>query len=885
MQLVATAPKLDLRFQHFCTDQGLSEDRIQHIFQDRRGFLWIATNFGLNRYDGYTFTHYQHRSGDPGTISNNQVIIMHDDHLGRLWVGTYSGLDILDPLTGRARHLNLGDPPTHFVSTLEETRGGEMWVGTYFNRIIRYEIASGRLLPLPKPITAWLAGVSASNVIIYRILEDVTGVIWISSSDGLYRYSPAKETLTLFSKTYEAIRPDNRDLIWIAYDSKLDCLDPRTGALRHFPVPKEKVGYALGCMLADCNQRVWIGSNSGIRLFNRDLGRYLELKPHLEDPGGPLQGFINSEFCEDTAGNIWIGVYGSGLYKFNQRFNHFVHIGAHVDPRLGLADPWVSAVYQDRSGIVWIGTRHGGLSRYDPESDTFSHYGGTLAFSTSDNPRTVEALREDSSGNLWVGTLNGLFMLDRRRDRLQRFPLTPAHPASKTLIPRRIFSIVEESPGRLWIGALGDGLFMVDTKQRTIVSVPFNESEPINMITAMLRDHAGNLWISTYNGLHCLSPQDGHCTHFYADPQKSDSLSSNRISSLLEDHSGNLWVGTDQGLNLMDRRRGAFRVFDEKQGLNGIYIYDLTEDDNGMIWVGTNVGLSRFDPQSETFRNFGAGDGMPIGGAYAACRGRDGKLLFGGYRGLTIFDPKLVSEINPHLPPMVFTALRIGNRSIPMNEVFSQHDQSKESGQVVLRPSDRVLSVEFAALDFTAPEKNRYAFRMEGETSEWNNLGTQHQVTFSGLGVGEHSMHIKGSNNASVWNEAGVLLQIVVLPQFWQTWWFRLLVLLGLALLAMGLVHLRRRFVALRRMAEPPNLDEICGKHDISKREQEVLRLVIQGKSNRDIENALFISIPTVKRHLANIFEKFGVHSRLQLIQFLRVRSTAPAPAEHPRPG
>jgi DNA-binding CsgD family transcriptional regulator len=183
-----------------------------------------------------------------------------------------------------------------------------------------------------------------------------------------------------------------------------------------------------------------------------------------------------------------------------------------------------------------------------------------------------------------------------------------------------------------------------------------------------------------------------------------------------------------------------------------------------------------------------------------------------------------------------------------------------------------VLSVEFAALDFTAPEKNRYAFRMEGEAGEWTDLGTQHQVTFSGLAVGEHMMRIKGSNNDGIWNEAGVMLQIVILPHFWQTWWFRILMLLSVALIALAIVLVCRKIASLKKIAKPPNLEEIFKKFNISHREQEILNLVIQGRSNHDMENELFISVPTVKRHLANIYEKIGVSSRLQLINFLQGR-------------
>jgi ligand-binding sensor domain-containing protein/DNA-binding CsgD family transcriptional regulator len=888
LHLAAAAPKLDMRFQHFGTDEGLSETRVENIFQDRQGFLWIATHNGLDRYDGCSFTHYRQIPGEPNSLSDNYVCAMHDDRFSRLWIGTRTGVDCLDPVSARIAHPNLGLPPSAYIVTLEETRKGEMWIGTAIGRVFRMEIASMRLLPLASSLADRMASLTGSNRTIWRIWEDITGAIWLATKGGLLRYAPATETITQFSTTEDILWPDKSGSFWIidSKSTKLDRFDPRTGTLMHFPPPKGKAGFYVNTLLADRRQRVWIATFSGIRLFDAKRGQYLELKSFPDAGGEPLRGIINSPFCEDTAGNIWIGVFGSGLYKYSPQSNYFSHIGAHADPRLGLNDPWVCAIRQDRKGMVWIGTWNGGLSCYDPGSGAITHYGGTTDFTTIDSPSRIEALYEDSSGNLWAGAEGNLYLLDRQRNRLQRYPLIPARSTAKSQVPRRIYSIVEESPGRLWIGAIGGGLFLVDTKHHTFDSHPFYEPDPDNPqpIICLLRDHAGILWITTFNGLHCLTPQDGRSVHFYVDPQKAGSISSNHLTGLLEDRNGNLWIGSDQGLNLMDRRHGTFRVFNEKQGLNGNLIYEVTEDEEGMIWAGTNSGLSRFDPLSETFRNFGASDGMAVGGVFTIRRGHGDNVICGGYKGVTIFDPEQVAEVNTHVPPMVVTALSVGNRTVPLNAAFSSCRQAEKPGRVVLGPTNRVLSVEFAALDFTAPEKNRYAFRMEGETRDWNDLGTQHQVTFSGLGAGEHLMHIKGSNNDGVWNEAGVMLQIVVLPYFWQTWWFKLLALLGLSLLAMGLVHLRRRFVALRRLAEPTNLDEICGKHDISKREQEVLRLVIQGKSNRDIENALFISIPTVKRHLANIFEKFGVHSRLQMINYLRVKNAAPDTTKPPRP-
>jgi len=388
----------------------------------------------------------------------------------------------------------------------------------------------------------------------------------------------------------------------------------------------------------------------------------------------------------------------------------------------------------------------------------------------------------------------------------------------------------------------------------------------------MLIDRSRSLWICTTNGLQRLDRASKSFHHYQPDLKKTDALAGKNIYCALEDRNGNFWIGTDRGLNLLDRRHETFKLFSEKEGLAGNAISCLAEDNNGFIWAGTSLGLSRFDPRNESFHNFDTGDGVTIGGTDCIIRCRDGRLLAGGYKGIVLFDPQEVARVNSHVPPLIFTALRIDNRNVPLNQVFFQTKQPVEPGRVLLRPGNKVLSVEFSALDFTAPEKNRYAFRMEEQGDTWNDLGTQRQITFSNLGVGEHTLRIKGCNNDGIWNEPGVALRIEVLPTFWQTPWFKLLLMLALAALALGVAWVCRTIASLKKITALPNLDEVFAKHNISHREQEILHLVIQGKSNREMEEKLFISLPTVKRHLANIYEKIGVSSRLQLINFLQGR-------------
>jgi ligand-binding sensor domain-containing protein/DNA-binding CsgD family transcriptional regulator len=874
---------IDLRFRNFGIMDGLSTEFVNDLFVDRQGFLWIATADGLNRFDGYSFRHYRHRPGDVNSLSDNEIIVMHDDRLGRMWVRTRTGLDILDPDTGRVTHLGQAEVKwgTAVVS-MEETGSGEMWIGTMGGRVFILDSASGRPLPLP----ALLRSDIGLGYPIAQITEDDRGDIWMATLGGLPRYSPASGRLINFRIKSGPFCLDEHGMFWFNIGTTLGRLNPADGALRHFLSPNHPntlVDWAF--VLSDPTGLIWHSTNLGLEIFDSNNEKYFDSIRYQGEPRSQLSKYI-AGLTKDAAGNIWMGTYGTGICRINPRVNRFHIIGNAPDPPLGLRDSWVNCLLEDRTGIVWIGTQYGGLSSFDSTTGIFTNFTELPAFPRPglDTANSVFSLCQDGAGSLWVGAAGGLFRLDRQEGKFRVFGLPPTdHPSYKmtqklnSLWPRVITSILAEGPDTLWISTSDEGIFRISLKLRSCVQFKLEEIVPAALLpcrlNGMFLDRSGSLWICSSNGLHRLDRADNRFSHFLSNPQNPDAISGRNISCLLEDRNGNLWVGTDQGLNLMDRRRGTFKTFASKHGLDGEIINGLAEDDAGCIWAGTNRGLSRFDPWRETFLNFDASDGVTSnGGIWSILRCRDGRLLTGSYKGLLLFDPREVAKSNTHVPPIVFTALRIGNQSVPLNEVFIQRDQAKRPGRVVLQPGDRVLAVEFSALDFSAPEKNRYAFRLEEQGNGWNDLSTRHQITFSDLGVGEHILRVKGSNNDGVWNEAGVVLQIVVLPHFWQTWWFKLLALLLFAGIVLTAVWVCRTIASLKKIAAPPNLDEIFAKFKISPREQEILRLVIQGKSNREMEQALYISLPTVKRHLANIYEKIGVSSRLQLINFLQGR-------------
>ena len=864
-----------LRFQHIGVDDGLSDNRVFSITQDKLGFLWIGTQYGLLRYDGYSFAPYHHQPGNPNSISDKWVWDTYNgSRSGNLWIMTIFGLDRLDPHTGKITHVSV---PTTFLQghemTMIETSANELWLCTNRGELIRIDCTTLRPLPLPGPLQ-FLSSVERKYSI-SRICEDASGDIWIATANGLFRYTPSTNSSTLIQQgLIKYICFDDQWAIWILSDTSLDRLDPVNGKRQCYPPLENSKELGVNAALADRWGWLWFATTRGLQIFDRHAGEYLKLIRIHDNPDSPLKERIPA-LCEDYAGNMWIATRGNGLFKFNRRFNQFNHIGYDPNPGFGFRAPYVRSILEDGDGIIWIGTYLDGLYRHDHQSLELTNYSGIQLKNTS-RPNPIDAILKDSSGNLWIGSGHGLALFDRRRKCLLPFTLKSIPPLETPFIPQGIVSILEDGPDTLCIGTSFNGLFQINKNRHSFTPFPKTKKAVISELpyitTAIYRDHADIYWICTNSGLIRFDPSKDRIHRFSAEPKNHNGLSGNFVTGAVEDRNGNLWVSTDQGLNLLDRQHGTFRAYTRQEGLCENYLRSVIEDADGFLWVSHNQGISRFDPRRHIFRNFGKTDGVTLGGAYVLANGRDNKVLATGFQGAIIFDPREVVKTNTHVPPMYFSALRVGDREVPLHHVFSQCDQAKETGRVTMRPGERMLSVEFAALDFSAPEKNQYAFRIEEQGGKWNDLGTRRQITFSNLGVGEHTLRIKGSNNDGVWNEKGVALRIEVLPALWQTWWFKLLALFLLAGAALLIFAVCRTIASLKKIVAPPNLDEIFNKHKISHREQEILHLVIQGKSNREMEQMLYISLPTVKRHLANIYEKIGVSSRLQLINFLQGR-------------
>jgi DNA-binding NarL/FixJ family response regulator/streptogramin lyase len=525
----------------------------------------------------------------------------------------------------------------------------------------------------------------------------------------------------------------------------------------------------------------------------------------------------------------------------------------------------VRALWADAAGALWVGSR-AGLERIDRMTGQPTRYGLTSAGTPGPEGPGVLALRGDHSGGIWIGTeSSGLARLDPRSGRVTNYRHDPHKSAGLSNDRVNALWIDEADPDVVWIGTQ-HGLNRFEAGTGRWSRFLYDPRDPTSLcndiVTAIRGDGPGYLWIGTRGGLSRLDMGSGRCESYvsHLEDPPGTGITDNIINCVHVDQAGIVWIGTNAGLNRFDRGKGEWRVFAQKDGLAGEVVCGILEDNSGALWVSTNRGLSRFDQESGAGKSYGAWDGLQ-GGAFnpgAFAKDADGPMFFGGTNGLNGFDLGDIRK-SPFVPPVVWTAYYRNNVEVTPPRSLST------LRRLTLPYKTPLATLEFAALDFTAPEMNSFAYRLEPRDTEWIPLIPEHKVSLSFIGAGAYILRVKAANPDGIWNEDGIAIDIKVPLPFWRTWWF---LLAALALLAAGtgltVKAWKKARTAPRDLGE--SLEGILGTYDLTEREEEILRLVLQGANNKDIERRLFISASTVRNHIYNIYQKLGVGNRLELI-------------------
>ena len=791
-------------FTNYSINNGLSQSVVNCIFQDSKGYIWIGTQNGLNRFNGEAFDVYIYNPHDSNSISNNWIYAIAEDKDGNLWIGTKGGLNKYLANQNKFKRIayqtGFSYDVTQYNYDIICLRNGNILINTppvisiydsekesftHFQSKLEYD---GAVKDVKIPV-----------------IEDVDEKIWIGSTKGLASYSFQTEEFNYFSFVKKTG----------------DVID----------------GVNITALFKDSKENIWVGTTVGLFSFNAESNRFEE----AQFVTGSDRKFSFDNTCirtitEDKNGNLIIGTEGRGLFVLSTNSQNPVTVQNYTTENSEIGDDIVQSLIIDRSENLWIGNLQG-ISKTDLKKKKFNIYrrsnspnsinllGNVIAslyknddgilwvgnwgqglnlvnlntgevehFSTQHTGNHhlpndfVHVIFKDSEHRMWLGTRNGILIYDKPGNRFVNWNEYFKNPALPTFNNVRIYMIIQDRASNYWIGTQ-NGLYKINLNESSIEvfqqELTNNHQLSANLVYCLLEDSEGLIWIATVSGLDVYNPVTKKIKHFH---KEEKGLSDDFVISLCEDSNGRIWIGTATYLNVYNKIDSVFTFYSQKQGLPNNRIFEIVKDKNNGLWVASGKGLSKFDEKQNAFHTFTLEDGLQslefnLRAAFACT---DGEMLMGGMNGFNSFYPDSISG-NPYIPNIVFTSF------------YAQKGASKEYinledlPKVVLKHNIYSFTVEFAALEFTNPQKNNYAYQMKGISDEWINIGNRKFVPFFALPPGEYVFKVKGSNNDGVWNDKEISIRIVILPPWWRSIYayFAYIVLIILAIV--GYVKVRER--------------------------------------------------------------------------------------------
>jgi ligand-binding sensor domain-containing protein/signal transduction histidine kinase/DNA-binding response OmpR family regulator len=796
----------NFRFEHITIDNGLSNNQISNILQDKKGFIWICTQDGVNRYDGHTFKQFRHNtSGNTNSLSDYAASHILESSKGLFWISTRDGLNIYDPVKEKFTHL--------------------------------------------KPIKGNQNSLISEKLIITA--EDRLGNIWAGTRNGLNRYDPQKKIFKSFfndpadkkslSFNYiSALFSDSKGNLWVGTKNGLNLFNYKTNNFNVYfhnaQDPKSICGNYITRFVEDSKGNIWIGTNKGLSRIAKQNSGDIEFINYQNNPVNNYSLSSNNIVAidEDSKGNLWIGTIGGGVNVFNPLTNKFLSFKHLPEDIYSISENDISALLVDKFDDVWIGTYSKGLNKFSPTKERFALFQPFPFSITKAENNNITSVLVDNQQNLWIGTNgDGIKVYNKKflyNESNLLFELNADSKSKNNLSGNSITSIIQDKNGFIWIATFGEGLNKFDPKTKKLEVFKFNRDNPNSIshnyihtiyedskgtiwvgtglgglnrfdkstntfkrfkdnpkfpddpkylnspeVTAICEDKEGFLWSgTTTGGLNRLDTKTETFIHFQHKQEDVKSISSNRIVCIYLDKKGRLWIGTfSGGLNLYDKQKKSFIHFLEKDGLAGNTIQAITEDDYGNLWLTTESGVSSFDTEKKIFKNYDVNDGLQGKEFNPNCVFNDfvsGKLYFGGVNGLNIYLPNSIKEIKTK-PAIVITDFKIFNQSVFVDDKLLITESPTFAKEISLQFDQNEFSFEFAALDFTSPQKNQYAYMLKGFDEDWIYCGNKHEATYTNLNPGKYIFKVKGTNSDGIWNEDGLSLSLIIKPPFWKTWW------------------------------------------------------------------------------------------------------------------
>lgn len=828
------------KFEHLSQEQGLSYNTVTNFTQDTQGFLWIATFNGLNRYDGVAFKTFSRNAAAVDKGLPREIRLVYADRDGNVWVGGFNNtIGRFNPRTEEYVPFLLPKQNTvkrDFINTIKEDAAGTLWLTT-IGGLYYFDKGKNQLLPFKtrngEPFIQFSLGGFAEFAAYGGKLENPSEKrLWIRKHGGLIECDIERQNVvhhnfvdSAFDKQffYGSVVRDSSGYLWCSDIAGLYCFDTRTKSVLLY-IPRETFAQAsfmknplqndfmTRSILCAPDGSLWFASSGGIVVVRyKGSPQHYSMELLQNDEANPfsLSGNTVRTLFTDRTGVIWAGGEPYGINKFTpyrQKFLLFRHLPFNQN---SLSNNYVRGLCLTRSNTLWVGTQFGGISRYEPQKRLWTRFREVIGKKKSERKIINEtwAMFEDRFGTVWAGTRgNGLLRFDETLGGFVQSPLVSENALIQV--------IREDRAGNLLLGTRGNtafvGVFVIppDRKKENVVFIPTKRPQSKNFLTgdvlAIHEDRFGTLWIGGTDEIMCLNIQtkeiEDKTSKLIRDVQVMPSNIGSVVTCLTEDKQGTLWISS-KGLGLVkfDRDKNEFSAINEEQGLPNNAVYAMLEDATGNFWISSDAGLTRWNRKENIFRTFTTADGLQ-GREYnrlSYCKGADGMMFFGGINGFNAFDPEKLL-VNPAPPPVVLTSLKIFAEEQAPGRLI--HATSKGYAELRLRYDQNFLTFTFAAMDFHVPENNQYAYRLDGVDREWIYNGTRHEAVYTGLDPGEYVLHIRAANNDGIWNNEGLTLHVVILPPWWQTWWFRaILILSGVVTVALVIQNYRQR---IRRLQE-----------------------------------------------------------------------------------
>ena len=795
-----------IKFEHYSSNEGLSQVTVKAIQQDTLGFLWFGTVNGLNRYDGKQFIQYFHESSDSSSLSSSNITKIYEDKQGKLWIGTENGLNLFNREQNNFQRFTFqkdgkSNESQNYIQDILSDKDQNLWIATKKGLIlfdpvaISYQSFYHQENGIPKN------GIAGNNV--RCLYEDKQGVLWVGffGYDGLQYYDAQK-----------------KQFVSVLYD----------------PQETDKfLNISISDILEDQNNNFWLATREqGLLLFDRNTSSYTSFEAQVGVPGS-LQSNTIWDLEEDNEGRLLLATEKGGLNIIDLN-NEEVQFAAYQVENLNsysISSNDLLTLHKDKTGLIWIGT-FSGINKIDPGIQKFTHYQSQRIAGNNLSDQMVFSIMEDQEQNIWVGTYKGLNKINAKRDKIDYF--YHDYYVDRSLSNDHVQCLLQDENLDIWVGT-SNGLDLIASGQPNRIQRFSQRKRSLSLshpsIQCMMEDDKNQLWVGTKKGLNILSKRRDKVRYLFHDRAKKSSISNDFVRCLLQDTNGQVWIGTDAGLNLFTSKRGKVNRFSAAEGMakesiyclyestigtiwigtpGGLYkankvndsytfegynvkngfadntIHAIEEDESGNLWLSTNKGITKFTP-SETknnVKNFNYQDGLQSSqfNSNASYKNTAGELFFGGRDGLNIFNPKEL-QFNQVPPTVVLTDFKLLNKSIPIlpNSKLEKHISIAD--KVVLSSDDKLISFEFVALNYTQAHKNSYLYKLENSDPIWR-PSNNNSADYTSLDPGTYSFLVKAANNDGVWNETPTKLTVIIEPTLIQTWYFKLgvsLALLGLS--------------------------------------------------------------------------------------------------------